>query len=158
VKFEKFCLDYSYIKEKGVFDQHTSPSNTNIDLIKSKQQRSNSIFSNEEGRMKEVNERKHKCRHRSCELGFKTIRQSIMHHNKFEPECKAERNAIVKVIGKYKILLKKLVKKYGINKEKLSEIDKFQKLEKKMEDLKLILADPEYFSFIVGDKVLDEEM
>ena len=98
VKFEKFCLDYSYIKEKGVFDQHTSPSNTNIDLIKSKQQRSNSIFSNEEGRMKEVNERKHKCRHRSCELGFKTIRQSIMHHNKFEPECKAERNAIVKVI------------------------------------------------------------
>ncbi len=158
VKLEQFGLDSSYMKEKRIFDQQTSPSNTKIDLINSKQHRSNSIFSNEEGRLKEENERKYKCRHKNCELGFKTIRQSTMHHNKFEPECKAERNAIVKVIGKYKVLLKKLVKKYGINKEKLSEIEKFQKLEKKMEDIKLNLADPEFFSFIVGDKVLEEEM
>jgi hypothetical protein len=147
------------MNDRGVFDQQTSPSNTNLDLFNSKQQRSNSTISLEEGKLKEdEEERKYKCRHKNCEVGFKTIRQSIMHHNKFEPECKAERNAIVKIIGKYKVLLKRLINKYGLNMEKLKEVEKFQKLEKKLEDLKMNMADPEYFSFIVGDKVLEEDM
>lgn len=158
LQLEKIGLDLSNIKEKAVFDQLTSPSNSNLELINSKPLRSNSIFSNEEGKVKDEEDRKFKCKHKYCEMGFKTKRQLIMHHNKFEPECKEERNAIVKVIGKYKALLKKLLKKYGINKDKLNEIEKFQELKRKMEDIKSNLNDPEYFSFFIGDKVLDEDV
>ena len=85
-----------------------------------------------------------------------------MHHNKFEPECKADRNLIVNVVGKYKFLLKKIVEKLRKdgrkNVDKLEDNEKYQKLMKKFVEIKDELVDPEYFAFVVGEKlVLDDE-
>lgn len=134
--------------DKRKYDSKNTLSRSKQDYIHSKHHKSNTTLSNDEIVIEEDEERKYKCKHRHCGIGFKTKRQSIMHHNKFEPECKADRNAIVRVLGKYKALLKKIIKTYGLNKEKIVESEIYKKLEKKFEEIKSNLVDPEYFSFI----------
>lgn len=48
------------------------------------------------------------CNHGLCGLKFKTKGRMLMHHNKQEPECKVEKNSIIKLISQYKALMIKL--------------------------------------------------
>jgi hypothetical protein len=146
------------LSEQGKLEFQQTSTNSKPDMPSSGKPKTNSTVTNDELGIEYEEERKFQCKHKGCGLAFKTKRQCIMHHNKFEPECKVDRNAIVKVIGKYKILLKKLVKQFGISPEKLEGNAKYNELLKKFHELKSVLVDPEYFAFAVGDKLIEDQV
>lgn len=142
--------------DAGKNDFQQTSANSKEELFAGK--KSSESVTVEEVGIEAEEERKFKCKHAGCGLAFKTKRQSIMHHNKFEAECKSDRNTIVRVIGKFKLALRSLIKKYGVDKEKLENSEKYLELIRKFNKIKSELIDPEYFAFVVGEKVLDDEM
>lgn len=56
-----------------------------------------------------------KCDHANCKLKFKTQKQKLNHHNKFEKKCFIERNSLIKLASRYKKLYIAILKEFKIN-------------------------------------------
>ena len=93
------------------------------------------------------------CEHGGCDLKFKTIKQKYMHHNKLEPECKTDKNEIIKMIGLYK---KKIFKMLSGKVDKLKSVLKtdvdFINLKTLYEKCESITMDSDFFKSAVGEE------
>jgi hypothetical protein len=88
------------------------------------------------------------CNHSGCNLEFKTKKQLVTHHNKFEQECKKQKNSIIKLIANYKHTIEKIAKmnKSSKNEELVQQLKSSLKgFEKNHE-----LMDQDYFNNTVG--------
>ena len=86
-------------------------------------------------------------------MKFKTIKQKYMHHNKLEPECKTDKNEIIKMIGLYK---KKIFKMLSGKVDKLKSVLKtdvdFINLKTLYEKCESITMDSDFFKSAVGEE------
>lgn len=64
-----------------------------------------------------------------------------------EPECKNERNSLVKLIKRFKVLLNYIVKNNNID---IANDEHFKSLKSFYEDLDNKLIDPDYFHCLLG--------
>jgi hypothetical protein len=94
----------------------------------------------------------HYCDHQGCNIEFRTKKLKVMHHNKMEPNCKADRGVIVRLIGKYKKSLLNL----------MSRVRKDVTKNPLLDDLKQYynsiigeVYDSTLFSILVGDSFDD---
>ena len=55
------------------------------------------------------------CEHMGCNAKFRTQKEKLNHHNQMEPDCLIERQELLKLIQRYKILLKHIIKENDIN-------------------------------------------
>jgi len=93
------------------------------------------------------------CKHKGCNLKFKTKRQLIVHHNKFEEECLNEKNMLIKLVEMYKKTLVALVKKFGANKEKLQNSKIYLNLYEQNQCLLSKIQDKEFYDSYVGESI-----
>ena len=92
------------------------------------------------------------CKHKGCNLSFKTKRQQIVHHNKFERECLNDKNILIKLIGKYKQALNSILTKYNVKIENFENSKIFGNLSRKFNDTLNFLQDREFFDSFVGGR------
>ena len=78
------------------------------------------------------------CEHMGCNAKFRTKLEKLKHHCEMEIDCFKERKELIKLIQRYKIFLKNIIKKKGIDENK-NEI--VLKLKKNYEEIKNKLID-----------------
>ncbi len=93
------------------------------------------------------------CKHKGCNLKFKTKRQLIVHHNKFEEECLNDKNLLIKIVEMYKKTLTAMVKKFSVNKEKLQNSKIYLNLNERNQCLLAKIQDKEFYDSYVGDNI-----
>ena len=86
-----------------------------------------------------------------CNLKFHDKKEKLDHHILFEPECKAERNSLIDLLGKYKDVLKELVMENNIAVEEFEKNEDFLELTKEIENTGKKLLDPSYFNQVFED-------
>ena len=89
------------------------------------------------------------CEHMGCNAKFKTKLDKLRHHCEMEIECFIERKELIKLIQRYKIFFRKIIKKKNIN-EKENEIVK--NLKKNYEEIQKKLIDQELFNHYLGEE------
>ena len=89
------------------------------------------------------------CEHMGCNAKFKTKLEKLKHHCEMEIECFIERKELIKLIQRYKIFFRKIVKKKNIN-EKENEI--VQNLKKNYQEIQNKLIDQELFNHYLGEE------
>ena len=67
------------------------------------------------------------CEHLNCNSKFRTEKEKLEHHSKMEPSCLKERKELIKLLKKYKILLKRIIKDNNIDSDKNETINKLRK-------------------------------
>ena len=89
------------------------------------------------------------CEHMGCNAKFKTKLEKLRHHCEMEIECFVERKELIKLIQRYKIFFKKIIKKKNIN-EKENEI--VLNLKKSYQEIQNKLIDQELFNHYLGEE------
>lgn len=92
------------------------------------------------------------CDHLGCNLKFKTKKQKMLHHHNLEPDCKLEKNSIMKTMSFYKKFVHSLIESCEIKKEQFENSNVYLELKKSYEDLEKILFDTDYFYMTLGEK------
>ena len=93
-------------------------------------------------------ENPYSCEHMGCNAKFKTKLEKLKHHSEMEVDCYKERKELIKLIQRYKIFLKKIIKKKAIDENK-NEI--VLKLKKNYEEIQNKLIDQDLFKYYLGD-------
>ena len=91
------------------------------------------------------------CFHNGMCHKFKSVKTKIMHHNKLEPECRKERNLILRLITNYCKAIIEIIKKYN-EKEYLSKLKEYNEVEKQKIKVKEISLDKEVFDSLFSNK------
>ena len=89
------------------------------------------------------------CEHMNCNAKFKTETAKLEHHCKMEPICLKERKELLKLVKKYKLLLKKIVKNNNIDPNKN---EKIINLKKDYEEIQSKLIDKKLFLKYLGEE------
>jgi hypothetical protein len=108
---------------------------------------SKGICEKEQNKKKE-SKSKFACDHDACDLQFKTAKLKLMHHNKLEPECKSDRNGIVKLIAIYKKAILNLA-------QRLEQTDKLHELKKLYNSIQKNTFDQTFFHMKLGETFED---
>ena len=90
-----------------------------------------------------------------CNLKFHNKKEKLDHHILFEPECKAERNSLIDLLGKYKAAIFELAKENDITMEELMKNEDFEELRKEIESTSKKLLDSAYFNEVLGEDLID---
>ena len=93
------------------------------------------------------------CEHMGCNAKFRTKLEKLKHHNEMEIDCFKERKELIKLIQRYKIFLKNIIKKKGIDENKNEVV---LKLKKNYEEIKNKLIDKELFNYYLGENFENE--
>ena len=93
------------------------------------------------------------CEHMGCNAKFKTEKEKLVHHCKMEPDCLLEREELIKLVQKYKILMNRIVKDKNIDTNKNEVINK---LRKEYEEVQSKLIDTNLFVKYLGDNFESE--
>ena len=88
------------------------------------------------------------CEHMGCNAKFRTQKEKLDHHNEMEPDCLVERQELVKLIQRYKLLLKFIVKE---NKIDPSNNEIIKKLKGVYNEIQGKLIDVDFFKYYLGD-------
>ena len=88
------------------------------------------------------------CEHMGCNAKFKTPKEKLNHHDQMEPDCLVERKELIKLLQKYKLLLKHIIKEKNINSND-NEIVK--NLKCVYEEIQKKLIDNELFTHYLGN-------
>lgn len=88
-------------------------------------------------------------------MRFKTKREKLIHHNILEPECKNERNNLIKLIAYFKRCLFNLYKAYNLTEEDLMKDPDYVCLKEKYLETEKKLLDTEYFYEVLGANFSD---
>ena len=67
------------------------------------------------------------CEHLNCNSKFRTEKEKLEHHSKMEPSCLEERKELIKLLKRYKILLKRIIKDNNIDSDKNEAITRLRK-------------------------------
>ena len=97
--------------------------------------------------MVESMEYPYSCEHMGCNAKFKTQKEKLDHHNEMEPDCLIERQELVKLIQRYKLLLKHIIKEKQISPEKN---DVIQHLKGVYDEIQGKLIDVDFFKHYLG--------
>ena len=92
------------------------------------------------------------CDHIGCNLKFKTKKQKLIHHHNLEPECKEEKQAIIKTLALFKRYTLSFVKN---DPEKFKNDKDYLELKASYEELERKLLDPDFFFLSLGDNFED---
>ena len=93
------------------------------------------------------------CEHMGCNAKFKTEKEKLEHHCKMEPDCLTEREELIKLVQKYKLLLNRIVKDKNLDKDKNEVI---MNLKKEYEEIQSKLIDSKLFIKYLGDNFESE--
>ena len=88
------------------------------------------------------------CEHMGCNAKFKTEKEKLEHHCKMEPDCLVERQELIKLVQKYKLLMSRIIKDKNIDLQK-NEI--IINLKKEYEEVQSKLIDTNLFVQYLGD-------
>ena len=88
------------------------------------------------------------CEHMGCNAKFRTQKEKLNHHNQMEPDCLIERQELLKLIQRYKILLKHIIKENDINP---SENEVILNLKSIYEETQGKIIDIDFFKSFLGD-------
>ena len=88
------------------------------------------------------------CEHMGCNAKFKTEKEKLEHHCKMEPDCLVEREELIKLVQKYKLLMNRIVKDKNIDTKKNNVIIN---LKKEYEEVQSKLIDNNLFIQYLGD-------
>ena len=88
------------------------------------------------------------CEHMGCNAKFKTEKEKMDHHSKIEPDCLIEREELIKLVQKYKLFLKKVVKDSHIDP---NQNEVLINLKKDYEDIQSKLIDKKLFEHYLGN-------
>lgn len=88
------------------------------------------------------------CEHMGCNAKFKTEKEKLEHHCKMEPDCLEEREELIKLVQKYKLLMNRIVKDKNIDTQN-NEI--IINLKKEYEEIQSKLIDSNLFIKYLGD-------
>ena len=88
------------------------------------------------------------CEHLNCNAKFRTEKEKLEHHSKMEPSCLEERAELIKLLKKYKILLKRIIKDKNIDSDKNEVISK---LKNEYKDIQQKLIDKNLFVKYLGE-------
>jgi len=93
------------------------------------------------------------CEHMGCNAKFRTKLEKLKHHSEMEVDCYKERKELIKLIQRYKIFLKKIIRKKGIDENKNEVV---LKLKKNYEEIRNKLIDKELFNYYLGESFENE--
>ena len=88
------------------------------------------------------------CEHMGCNAKFKTEKEKLEHHCKMEPDCLTEREELIKLVQKYKLLMNRIIKDKNIDTENNKVIIN---LKKEYEEVQSKLIDTNLFIQYLGD-------
>ena len=88
------------------------------------------------------------CEHMGCNAKFKTQKEKMDHHCKMEPDCLNERQELIKLVQRYKLLMNKIVKNMNIDPKKNEVI---LNLKKEYEEIQSKLIDQNLFTHYLGN-------
>jgi hypothetical protein len=88
------------------------------------------------------------CEHMGCNAKFKTEKEKLEHHCKMEPDCLVERQELIKLVQKYKLLMSRIIKDKNIDLQKNEVIIN---LKKEYEEVQSKLIDTNLFIQYLGD-------
>jgi hypothetical protein len=88
------------------------------------------------------------CEHMGCNAKFKTEKEKLEHHCKMEPDCLVERQELIKLVQKYKLLMSRIIKDKNIDLQKNEVIIN---LRKEYEEVQSKLIDTNLFVQYLGD-------
>ena len=88
------------------------------------------------------------CEHMGCNAKFRTQKEKLNHHNQMEPDCLTERQELLKLIQRYKILLKHIIKENNINP---TENEVIVNLKSIYEETQGKIIDIDFFKSFLGD-------
>lgn len=93
------------------------------------------------------------CEHMGCNAKFKSKKDKLTHHNEMEPDCLVERKELIKLIQRYKVLLKYIVKENNIDESQNEVLTRLKGVYKEIEGK---LIDVEYFKQLLGESFDDD--
>ena len=93
------------------------------------------------------------CDHIGFNIKFKTKTEKLLHHNKFEPECKVEKNSLIDLISKFKNNINMVVKLNKLNLSEIEKMDEYGKLKVEYDEAYQKIYDKEYFSLNLREKI-----
>ena len=93
------------------------------------------------------------CEHMGCNAKFKTEKEKLEHHCKMEPDCLVERQELIKLVQKYKLLMSRIIKDKNIDLQKNETIIN---LRKEYEEVQSKLIDTNLFVQYLGDNFESE--
>ena len=93
------------------------------------------------------------CEHMGCNAKFKTKREKLTHHCKFEPDCLTEREELIKLVQKYKLLMKKIMREKNVDPQ---NNDIIYNLKKEYEEIQSKLIDSNLFIKYLGNNFESE--
>jgi hypothetical protein len=79
----------------------------------------------------------------------------LIHHHNLEPECKEEKNAIIRTLSHFKKFTLTYLNKMNISFEKLEKEKEFVDLKNNYDELEKKLLDPDYFFLTLGENFED---
>lgn len=88
------------------------------------------------------------CEHMGCNAKFRTKLEKLQHHSEMEIDCFVERKELIKLIQRYKIFFRKIIKKKNIDVDK-NEI--VLSLKKNYEEIQNKLIDQKIFNYYLGE-------
>ena len=93
------------------------------------------------------------CEHMGCNDKFKTEKEKLEHHCKMEPDCLVEREELIKLAQKYKLLMNRIIKE---NKIDVNKNDVIINLKKEYEEIQSKLIDKKLFEKYLGNNFESE--
>ena len=88
------------------------------------------------------------CEHMGCNAKFKTEKEKLEHHCKMEPDCLIERQELIKLVQKYKLLVNRIIKDKNIDPQKNEIINN---LKKEYDEVQSKLIDTNLFKNYLGE-------
>ena len=83
----------------------------------------------------EINAKDRTCQHKGCFHKSKTIKQRLMHHDKLEIECKAEKNNLFNLLNYFRCSIQNIL---NLNSDLIEDLEKYEENEDLKEDIKKV--------------------
>ena len=83
----------------------------------------------------EINAKDRTCQHKGCFHKSKTIKQRLMHHDKLEIECKAEKNNLFNLLNNFRCSIQNLL---NLNTDLIEDLEKFEENDDMKEEIQKV--------------------
>ena len=83
----------------------------------------------------EINAKDRTCQHKGCFHKSKTIKQRLMHHDKLEIECKAEKNNLFNLLNNFRCSIQNIL---NLNTDLIEDLEKFEENDDMKEEIQKV--------------------
>lgn len=92
------------------------------------------------------------CEHICCNIKFKTKREKLLHHDKFEPICKDEKDSLVQLIDKFQSGINSMIYNFDLDIKTVEKNEDYIKLQSEFEETKKLI-NTDFFRKLLGEKL-----